>query len=35
VEQDGAGAALAADVVEKTALKYREALTILTGKDIG
>lgn len=29
------GPRLPADVVEKTALKYREALTILTGKDIG
>ena len=28
------GPRLPADVVEKTALKYREALTILTGKDI-
>jgi len=29
------GPRLPADVVEKTALKYREALVILTGKDIG
>ena len=29
------GPRLPADVVGKTALKYREALTILTGKDIG
>ena len=29
------GPRLPADVVEKTALKYREALTNLTGKDIG
>jgi phosphoribosylaminoimidazole-succinocarboxamide synthase len=29
------GPRLPADVVEKTAMKYREALTILTGKDIG
>ena len=29
------GPRLPADVVEKTSLKYREALTILTGKDIG
>ena len=29
------GPRLPAEVVEKTALKYREALTILTGKDIG
>ena len=29
------GPRLPADVVEKTAQKYREALTILTGKDIG
>jgi len=28
------GPRLPADVIEKTALKYREALTILTGKDI-
>ncbi|RJP25317.1 MAG: phosphoribosylaminoimidazolesuccinocarboxamide synthase [Deltaproteobacteria bacterium] len=29
------GPRLPADVVEKTSLKYREALTILTGRDIG
>lgn len=29
------GPRLPADVVEKTAMKYREALTILTGSDIG
>jgi hypothetical protein len=34
VEQDAPGPALPADVVEKTSLNYREALRILTGKDI-